>query len=84
MKEGIVKKMFVMKEIFCNGVRLSDYFKNQCLKIFGFVDQVIITLSVLIFARTNFRAFAQKSEKCAKISTVITHKGGMREIFFFF
>ena len=37
------------------------------------------TLSVLIFARTNFRAFAQKSEKCAKISTVISRKGGMRE-----
>ena len=37
------------------------------------------TLSVLIFARTNFRAFAQKSEKCAKISTVITRKGVMRE-----
>ena len=37
------------------------------------------TLSVLIFARTNFRAFAQKSKKCAKISTVITRKGGMRE-----
>ena len=29
--------------------------------------------------RTNFRAFAQKSEKCAKISTVITRKGRMRE-----
>ena len=37
------------------------------------------TLSVLIFAHTNFRTFAQKSEKCAKISTVITRKGGMRE-----
>ena len=31
------------------------------------------------FIRTNFRAFAQKSEKCAKISTIITRKMGMRE-----
>ena len=29
--------------------------------------------------RTNFRAFAQKSEKRAKISTFITRKRGMRE-----
>ena len=29
--------------------------------------------------RTNFRAFAQKSEKCVEISTVITRKRGMRE-----
>ena len=46
---------------------------------FSTFSLVLTTLSVLIFVRTNFRAFAQKSEKCAKISTVITRKGGMRE-----
>ena len=66
----------------CEAMQLLDkHFKV----VKGILTRVIfcvkesITLFVLIFARTNFRAFAQKSEKCAKISTVITRKGVMRE-----
>ena len=38
------------------------------------------TLFVLIFARTNFRAFVQKIHLRGKISTEFTLKKAMREI----
>ena len=50
------------------GMSAEQAFRNA-LRHINSILKIHYTLSVLIFAGTNFHAFAQKSEKCAKISS---------------
>ena len=78
-KNTFVKKSFIQHIFF--------HIRFICLRslvcyififfIFLFVSSI---LSVLIFVRTNFRAFAQKSEKCARISTSYYAQNGYARI----